>query len=178
MHYADIKPVDVSNGPGVRVSVFVSGCTHFCKNCFNSEAWSFSYGKPFTKETINKILELLSPDYISGLSILGGEPFHPYNQKDVLTLVKTVKEKYPEKSIWCYTGYDYDKEILGPLSRFYKEPKELLKYIDILVDGRFEEDKKDLRLKFRGSSNQRIIDIKKSLQTREVIIWDKLKEGE
>lgn len=178
MYYADIKPVDVANGPGVRVSVFVSGCTHYCKNCFNREAWSFVYGKRFTEETVNEILKLLSPSYIAGLSVLGGEPFHPYNQEGVLALLRAVKEKYPEKTIWCYTGYLFDKEIIEQQCKYYIETEDLLNCIDILVDGRFEEDKKDLRLKFRGSSNQRIIDVKKSLQTGEIILWDKLKEGE
>ena len=160
MNYADIKRVDVANGEGVRVSLFVSGCTHQCKGCFNKEAWDFNYGKPFTQETIDKVINYLDNPYISGLTILGGEPLEHENQKGLLPLLKKVKEKFPEKNVWCYTGYRYDKDIMEKMYKNWKETPEVLSYIDVLVDGEFEEDKKDITLKFRGSSNQRIINLK------------------
>ncbi len=160
MNYADIKKVDVANGEGVRVSLFVSGCTHQCKGCFNKEAWDFNYGKPFTQETIDKVINYLDNPYISGLTILGGEPLEHENQKGLLPLLKKVKEKFPEKNVWCYTGYRYDKDIMEKMYKNWKETPEVLSYIDVLVDGEFEEDKKDITLKFRGSSNQRIINLK------------------
>lgn len=160
MNYADIKKVDVANGEGVRVSLFISGCTHQCKGCFNKEAWDFNYGKPFTQETIDKVINYLDNPYISGLTILGGEPLEHENQKGLLPLLKKVKEKFPEKNVWCYTGYRYDKDIMEKMYKNWKETPEVLSYIDVLVDGEFEEDKKDITLKFRGSSNQRIINLK------------------
>ena len=169
MHYADIKEYDIANGPGVRVSVFVSGCNHHCKGCFNKCAWDFNYGENYTEETTNTILEGLDKDYIAGLTLLGGEPLEPQNQKGLLPLVKKVKEKYPEKNIWCYTGFDFEKDVVGKMTQNNEDTKELMKYIDVIVDGKFEEDKKDLNLKFRGSSNQRIIDVKQSLKTHQVI---------
>jgi len=172
MNYADIKIADVANGKGVRVSIFVSGCNHHCKGCFNSQAWDFNYGNEFTEKEIDKIIKELDHSYVSGLSILGGEPLEYQNQKGLLPLVKKVKEKFPEKDIWCYTGYSYDKDVLGNMFENWPESKELMSYIDVLVDGKFEEDKKDLNLKFRGSSNQRIIDVKKSLKTHQIIPYD------
>ena len=169
MHYADIKEYDIANGPGVRVSVFVSGCNHHCKGCFNKCAWDFNYGENYTEETTNTILEGLDKDYIAGLTLLGGEPLEPQNQKGLLPLVKKVKEKYPEKNIWCYTGFDFEKDVVGNMAINNEDTKELMNYIDVIVDGKFEEDKKDLNLKFRGSSNQRIIDVKQSLKTHQVI---------
>lgn len=169
MHYADIKECDIANGPGVRVSVFVSGCNHHCKGCFNKCAWDFNYGENYTEETTNTILEGLDKDYIAGLTLLGGEPLEPQNQKGLLPLVKKVKEKYPEKNIWCYTGFDFEKDVVGNMAQNNEDTKELMNYIDVIVDGKFEEDKKDLNLKFRGSSNQRIIDVKQSLKTHQVI---------
>ena len=169
MHYADIKEYDIANGPGVRVSVFVSGCNHHCKGCFNKCAWDFNYGENYTEETTNIILEGLDKDYIAGLTLLGGEPLEPQNQKGLLPLVKKVKEKYPEKNIWCYTGFDFEKDVVGEMAKNNEYTKELMNYIDVIVDGKFEEDKKDLNLKFRGSSNQRIIDVKQSLKTHQVI---------
>lgn len=171
MNYAAIKKRDVANGPGVRVSVFVSGCTHGCKGCFNSEAWDFSYGKEYTKETEDEILEALAPDYIRGLSVLGGEPMEPQNRGTVLGLLRKVWERFPQKDIWCYTGYDYEEDILR-----WQEDKgagkgvgELLSLIDVLVDGEFVEEKKNLRLAFRGSENQRLIDVKESLRQGRVV---------
>ena len=172
MNYADIKVADVANGTGVRVSLFVSGCNHHCKGCFNPEAWNFNYGKEFTEEETEKILEELDHPYVSGLSILGGEPLEYVNQKGLLPLLKKVKEKFPEKSIWCYTGYTFDNDVVGNMFENWNETKELVSYIDVMVDGKFEEDKKDLNLKFRGSSNQRVIDVQESLKVHKVIPYD------
>ena len=177
MKYATIKKYDVANGPGVRVSIFVSGCNHHCKGCFNEEAWDFNYGTEFTDETISIIIDAMRPDYISGLSILGGEPFEHVNQVGLLKLVKSVKEIYPYKDIWAYSGFLFDRDIVGKQSKIFPETSELLKYIDVLVDGKFIEDKKNPNLYFRGSSNQRIIDVKESLEFGEVseIIMEKEK---
>lgn len=172
MNYADIKQYDVANGLGVRVSIFVSGCTHHCKNCFNEETWDFNYGKPFTRKEIDQILTYLRPDYVSGLSVLGGEPFEPVNQEGLLPLLREVKQTYPDKDIWCYSGYLFDRQILGQMCEESEITKELLSYIDILVDGRFVEEKKNLKIRFRGSENQRIIDVKKSLASGEVVHWE------
>lgn len=172
MNYADIKQFDVANGPGIRISLFVSGCTHHCKGCFNEVAWDFNYGTLFTKDTIEQILEYLQPKYIAGLTILGGEPFEPQNQKEVLSLVKEVRKRYPEKSIWCYSGYDFEKDILGVMSKTYPETLELIKNLDVLVDGKFMLEKKDLGLRFRGSSNQRIIKVPESLKENKVVLWE------
>ena len=169
MNYADIKRIDVANGEGVRVSVFVSGCTHHCKGCFNECAWDFNYGNKFTDEEIDKVLGYLSHDYIKGLSLLGGEPLDPKNQEGLLPLVKKVKEKFPEKDIWCYTGYDFEKDVIGKMSKESQTSNELIKYFDVVVDGKFEEDKKDLKLRFRGSSNQRIIDVPETLKEKKII---------
>ena len=170
MNYADIKYCDVANGEGVRVSLFVSGCTHHCKGCFNAEAWDFSYGKPFTEGTEQEILTALSADYITGLSLLGGEPFEPENRPALTEFLKTVKKEFPEKSVWCYTGFEF--EGLNDDSA-----REMLGYIDVLVDGKFIEEKKSPALIFRGSSNQRIIDIKKTLEAGNVVwlegVWER-----
>ena len=173
MYFADIKTVDVANGPGVRISLFVSGCTHKCKGCFNEDAWDFKYGKEFTKNEEDYIIELLKPDYIEGITILGGEPFEYVNQKGILPLIRRIKKELPNKSIWCFSGYTLDKDILDDMCNKFDETKELISYIDVLVDGKFELDKKDLKLKFRGSSNQRIIDVKESLKQNKVITIDK-----
>ena len=169
MNYADIKIADVANGKGVRVSLFVSGCNHHCKGCFNPQAWDFNYGKEFTEEDEEKVMEDLDHSYVAGLSLLGGEPLEHQNQKGLLPLLKKVKERFPEKNIWCYTGYKFDSDIVTNMFENWPETKELMSYIDVLVDGKFEEDKKDLNLKFRGSANQRIIDFQKSLKTHKVI---------
>ena len=172
MNYADIKKADVANGLGVRVSVFVSGCTHHCKNCFNEEAWDFHYGNEFTQKEIDKVIELMDHSYVAGLSLLGGEPFEHINQQGLLPLVKIVKEKFPDKNIWCYSGYTFENDIIDRMCKEWKETPEFLSYIDVLVDGKFEEDKKDLSLRFRGSSNQRIIDVKKSLKENKTVLFD------
>ena len=177
MNYAAIKKFDIANGPGVRVSLFVSGCRHKCKNCFNSEAWDFDYGEKFTEETLDELLEAVSLDYIEGFSLLGGEPFEPENQDGVLKILKTIKEKYPQKTVWCYTGFLYDNQLLAGKVGNPDTVKEILSYIDVVVDGKFVEELKSLDLLFRGSSNQRIIDVKKSLEKNEVIwlegVWQR-----
>ena len=161
MNYANIKKYDIADGPGVRVSLFVSGCRHHCKGCFNSEAWEFEYGRPYTAETEAEILEALKPGYIAGLTLLGGETFEPENQVELVTLLRKVRETYPEKSIWSYTGYVYDKDLV-PGGRAYTDvTDEMLSYLDVLVDGPFVEELKDITLQFRGSSNQRIIKMDK-----------------
>lgn len=172
MNYATIKSYDVANGPGVRVSLFVSGCTHHCKGCFNAEAWDFNYGKPFTPEVEDQIIAYLKPWYIRGFSLLGGEPFEPENQKALLPLMRRIRETYPEKSVWCYTGYDYEKDLLAGRLGDWEITRELLSYIDILVDGEFHQSEKDLSLRFKGSRNQRIIDVKASKQADSVVLWD------
>lgn len=171
MNYAAIKKYDVANGTGIRVSLFVSGCTHHCPNCFNEEAWDFSYGKPFTNETVYEIVDALNHEYITGLSLLGGEPMEHVNQKGLLPLVQMVKERYPHKTIWMYTGYDFEKDVLGRMVAEWPETRELLRYIDILVDGEFIEAQKDLQLRFKGSDNQRIINVKESLAANKLVLW-------
>ena len=172
MNYAVIKKNDVANGPGVRVSLFVSGCRHGCLDCFNREAWSFTYGSEYTSSTKEEILRACAPSYIEGLSLLGGEPFEAENQADVLELLRAFRKRYPEKTVWCYTGFLLC-ELAGEGSRASgAAAREMLSYIDVLVDGRFEREKRDLMLRFRGSSNQRIIDLKKTTDTNAPILWD------
>ena len=173
MNYAEIKWTDIANGEGVRISLFVSGCTHHCKNCFNEIAWDFSYGKPFDEEIVRKILDGLGQSFIAGLSLLGGEPLEPVNQKALLPFVKRVKELYPRKDIWCYTDYTFD-----PASGLLRESRanapetgELLSLFDVLVDGPFVEELKKITLKFRGSSNQRVLDVKKSLAAKNAVLY-------
>ncbi len=172
MHYAAIKSCDIANGPGVRVSLFVSGCTHRCKGCFNEVAWDFAYGEPFTQQTIDAILKMLSPDHIKGLTILGGEPFEPENQAPVLELLRQVKKKYPKKSIWAFSGYLMDRDILSGRLGPWEITQEYLCYLDVLVDGPFVLEKKDLSLRFRGSSNQRLIDVPATLENNTVVLWE------
>ena len=170
MFYGEIKKVDIANGTGVRVSLFVSGCTHHCKGCFNPDTWHFDFGKEYTDETENEIIEALKPSYIEGLSLLGGEPFEPQNQKTLVQLLKRVKQELPEKNIWCYSGYLFE-ELTGqnPSRAFTENTAAMLSMIDVLVDGEFVEDLKDISLQFKGSSNQRIIDVKESLKSNSVI---------
>ena len=178
MYYGEIKKCDIANGEGVRVSLFVSGCTHHCPGCFNQDTWDFGYGKEYTDETEREILDALSPEYINGLSLLGGEPFEPQNQQVLVQLLRKVREQYPQKNIWCYTGYLYDKELLSESRARCEHTDEMLSMIDVLVDGRFVEALKDIRLVFRGSSNQRIIDVKKSMESGEIVPWEpKVKRG-
>lgn len=164
MKYAKIRKMDISNGEGVRVSLFVQGCSFHCKNCFNQETWDFNGGKEFTTSEIQKIIELANKDYIAGLSVLGGEPLHPNNIEAVADVCKSFKKIYPNKTIWLWTGFRYE-DILKRENNY-----NILNYIDVLVDGQFEEDKKDLTLKWKGSSNQRVIDCKKSLTENKIIL--------
>lgn len=170
MNYATIKNNDIANGPGIRVSLFVSGCTHRCPGCFNEVAWDFDYGHPFTEETIDQILNMLKPSHIKGLTLLGGEPFEPQNQPALVELLRQVKKFYPHKSIWAYSGYLFDRDILGRLG-----PKEItdefVSYLDVIVDGPFVEARKNLSLRFRGSDNQRLIDVKASLAAGKIVLW-------
>ena len=170
MYYASIKNCDIANGPGVRVSLFVSGCTHHCPGCFNEVAWDFHYGEPFTQQTIDTILQMLSPAYIRGLTLLGGEPFEPENQEPVVELLRQMKAKYPEKTIWAFSGYTYEQITSGKLGD-WAVTKEYLSYLDVLVDGPFIEAKKNLSLRFRGSENQRQIDIPATLAAGHIVSW-------
>lgn len=162
MRYNKIRKMDISNGPGVRVSIFMQGCAFNCVNCFNPETHNFKGGEDFNDEIIEKVLELCSKDYIVGLSILGGEPLHPNNIEGTTKLAKIFKEKYPDKNIWVWTGFLYDRDLVG---------KEIFNYIDVLVDGRYEDENHDPTLKWKGSSNQRIIDIKKTLKKGQIVIY-------
>ena len=172
LNYASIKDCDIANGPGIRISLFVSGCTHHCKGCFNREAWDFDYGTSFTQQTIDEILKMLSPGYIKGLTLLGGEPFEPQNQGPIVELLRQIKAKYPQKSIWAFSGYLFDRDIMSGHLGDPEITKEYLSYLDVLVDGPFIEAKKDLMLRFRGSSNQRLIDVQKSLAAGAVVEWE------
>ena len=172
MNYATIKNCDIANGPGVRVSLFVSGCSHRCPGCFNREAWDYDFGKPFTQETVDQILAMLAPAYVKGLTLLGGEPFDPRNQPAVVELLRQVKAKYPEKSIWAFSGYLFDRDILSGKLGDWEITKEYLSYLDVLVDGPFIEAKKNLSLRFRGSENQRLIHVPASLAAGEVVLWE------
>ena len=173
MNYATIKWTDIANGEGVRISLFVSGCTHCCKNCFNQVAWDFNYGAPFDEKVEEKILSELASGYIAGLSLLGGEPLEPQNQASLLPFIKKVKARYPNKTIWCYTGFVLNEKD-GLLLETHKNTpitKELISMFDVLVDGAYVEELKDIRLKFRGSSNQRVIDVQKTLEKGECVLY-------
>lgn len=171
MHYSVIKPVDIADGVGVRVTLFVSGCTHHCKGCFQPQTWAFDYGQPYTKETEDQLISLLSPSYIRGLTLLGGEPMEPNNQRALLSLLRRVRAELPKKDIWCYSGYTLD-ELTG-LSRARCEvTDELLSLIDVLVDGEFVEEKRNISLKFRGSENQRLIDLAATRKQGTVVLYD------
>ena len=170
MYYGSIKPCDIANGTGVRVTLFVSGCTHRCKGCFQPQTWDFRYGQPFTAETEEALLEALDRPYISGLTLLGGEPFEPENQRALLPFLRRVRERFPEKDIWCYTGYLFDAQLLAQSRARCECTDEMLRLIDVLVDGRFVEEEKDISLAFKGSANQRIIDVKRSLDEGRVVI--------
>lgn len=171
MNFATVKKYDVANGPGVRVSLFVSGCTHRCKGCFNAEAWDFDYGQPYTAKTEEEILSALDHSYIAGLSLLGGEPFDPRNQETVCGLLKKVRARFPQKDVWCYTGYTLDKDLKEGGAAYTEYTDGMVSRIDVLVDGKFVEELKDVKLRFRGSSNQRIIDVKRSLEEGRVRLW-------
>lgn len=171
MNYAAIKNCDIANGPGVRVSLFVSGCTHRCPGCFNEVAWDFDYGEPFTEETVETILSMLRPAYIRGLTLLGGEPFEPRNQEPIVRLLRRIKAEMPEKSIWAFSGYLFDRDILSGRLGDWEITREYIGYLDVLVDGPFVEAKKNLSLRFRGSENQRLIDVPESLRRGAVVLW-------
>ena len=162
MHYGELKKCDIANGIGVRVTLFVSGCTNHCPDCFQPQTWDFDYGKPFTDETKAEIFAELDKPFINGLTVLGGEPFEPKNQRELLPLLREVREKYPDKTIWCFTGFRLEDELLA--------------CINVLVDGRFVKELKDISLQFRGSRNQRVIDMDRTRETGQVTIWDKLRK--
>lgn len=172
MNYAEIKNCDIANGPGVRVTLFVSGCSHHCEGCFNEETWDFQYGEPFTQEVADSILEMLAPDYIAGLTLLGGEPLEPGNRKALLPLLRAVKEKYPGKDIWCYTGYLFERDVLEKFCAQWEGMKEFLSYLDVIVDGEFILEQKDISLQFKGSRNQRIIRVQESLRRGKIVLWE------
>lgn len=178
MHYCNIKPCDIADGPGVRVSLFVSGCTHHCPGCFNEIAWDFAAGEPFTRETEDALLADLSKSYIGGLTLLGGEPMELVNQRALVGFVRRVREALPEKSIWCYTGYVLEPDLLAETGRARCEvTDELLSCIDVLVDGPYVEALHDITLLFRGSSNQRLIDMRKTRETGTVVLWRGREKG-
>ena len=174
MHYGNIKSFSIENGVGVRVSLFVSGCRNHCKNCFSQQTWAFDYGEPFTEATKQELIEELAPSHITGLTILGGEPFEPENQKDLLPLIKAVREALPDKTIWMYTGFTFEELHSDTRGNCGSLTDEILSNIDVLVDGRFIEEKKNLRIRFRGSENQRIINMKETLQTGHVVLMSEL----
>ncbi|MBE6727532.1 MAG: anaerobic ribonucleoside-triphosphate reductase activating protein [Ruminococcaceae bacterium] len=169
MNYATIKKFDIANGPGVRVSLFVSGCRHYCKNCFNKEAWDFNYGKPFDEAVIEEIVKAVKPSHINGFTLLGGEPFEPENRIGLLPLLRRLKKEIPQKEIWCFTGFDFEKDLLNGNPGDKKTIDEMLSLIDVLVDGKFVEELKSPALIFRGSSNQRIIDVKTSIKSQKAV---------
>ncbi|MBQ5333617.1 MAG: anaerobic ribonucleoside-triphosphate reductase activating protein [Oscillospiraceae bacterium] len=171
MYYGEIKKFDIADGPGVRVSLFVSGCTHHCKGCFNPETWDFTYGNEYTEAAEREIIKALEPDYIDGLTLLGGEPMEKVNQRGLLPLLKKVKKLFPQKTIWCYTGYILETELLSDSRARCECTDEILSFIDVLVDGEFVEEMKNISLRFRGSSNQRLIDMKKTLEAGETVLW-------
>ena len=177
MNYGTIKTYDIANGPGVRVTLFVSGCTNHCPNCFQPETWNFEYGQPFTQETVDHILDLMRPGYIAGLTLLGGEPMEPENQPALLDLMRQVKSTYPQKNIWCFSGYLYEDLVAGKVG-CGETVRQMLSLADVLVDGPFVQEKKNLRLRFRGSENQRLIDLRLTEQAGHVISWTDQKEGE
>ena len=172
MNYGTIKNCDIANGVGVRVSLFVSGCTHHCKECFQPETWDFAYGQPYTQETEDELLRLLAPSYIDGLSLLGGEPMEPQNQRELVKLLRRVKRELPEKNVWCYSGYTLETDLLSPSRARCEVTDELLSMIDVLVDGEFVLEKKNISLSFRGSENQRIIDLHATLRSGKTVILD------
>ncbi|MCH4014957.1 MAG: anaerobic ribonucleoside-triphosphate reductase activating protein [Solobacterium sp.] len=172
MYYGNIKKYDIADGLGVRVSLFVSGCTNHCKGCFQSETWDFHYGKPFTEETEKEILDALNHEYIQGFTVLGGEPFEPENQRVLVQLLKKIRETYPDKDIWSYTGFVYDQDLLAGQRKHTEVTDEMLSYIDVLVDGPFVLEKKNIALSFRGSENQRVIDLKKTRAQGQIVLYD------
>ena len=173
MNYAELKTYDIANGPGIRLSLFVSGCNHRCPGCFNEQAWDFNYGKEFTQETIDYIIDTLSFGAYAGVTFLGGEPFEIENQRGLLPLARKIKEVYPDKTIWCFTGYVFEKDIMENMYVKYPETRELLSYIDVLVDGPYIEALRNISLTFRGSENQRLIKIPETLKEKKIVLWEK-----
>ena len=172
MYYGNIKNCDIADGLGVRVTLFVSGCTHHCRGCFQPETWDFSFGEPYTRETEDRLLSMLAPGYIDGLTLLGGEPMEPENQRALLPLLRRVRAECPGKNVWCYTGYTLETDLLSDSRARCKATDELLSLIDVLVDGEFIEEKKNISLSFRGSENQRIIDMKKTLADGRTVLLE------
>ena len=169
MNYAGIKYCDIANGTGCRTVLFVSGCRNACKGCFQPQTWDFGYGEPFDEKVQEEVLKSLEPDYITGITGLGGEPLEPENQKELVPFMRKVVARYPNKNVWAFTGYIYDKDLVAGGRRHTEDTDELLSMIDVLVDGPFQEEKKDITLKFRGSSNQRILDLKETIRTGNII---------
>lgn len=174
MNYSEIKSCDIANGPGVRVTLFVSGCTHHCEGCFNEMTWDFDYGNPFDGQVQERILSELAPDYIAGLTLLGGEPLEYVNWMGLLPFLKKVRTRYPAKDIWCYTGYRFEEDILDRFCKQWEEMRDFLSCIDVLVDGEFIMEQKDISLQFRGSGNQRIILVQESLREGKTVLWNPL----
>ena len=172
MHYGSIKKCDIANGTGVRVSLFVSGCTNQCPQCFQPETWAFDYGQPFTEETLEQLLKLLAPSHVQGLTVLGGEPMEPSNQRGLIAVLSAVRKAYPNKTIWCFTGYLYEDILAGQGHPHCEVSEVLLALVDVLVDGRFVEELKDITLRFRGSSNQRVLDLNETRNTGAVSLWN------
>lgn len=172
MNYGAIKKCDIANGVGVRTVLFVSGCTHHCKGCFQPETWNFDYGERYTKETEDEIIESLRPDYVDGITLLGGEPFEPENQRELVKLLRRIKKELPQKTVWSFSGYTYE-ELTGDSRAVCEVTNEMLSMLDVLVDGEFVEAKRNISLRFRGSENQRLIDINKTRKEGKIVLWDK-----
>lgn len=172
MNYGAIKKCDIANGVGVRTVLFVSGCTHHCKGCFQPETWNFDYGERYTKETEDEIIESLKPDYVDGITLLGGEPFEPENQRELVKLLRRIKKELPQKTVWSFSGYTYE-ELTGDSRAVCEVTNEMLSMLDVLVDGEFIEAKRNISLRFRGSENQRLIDMNKTRKEGKIVLWDK-----
>ena len=172
MNYGAIKKCDIANGVGVRTVLFVSGCTHHCKGCFQPETWNFDYGERYTKETEDEIIESLRPDYVDGITLLGGEPFEPENQRELVKLLRRIKKELPQKTVWSFSGYTYE-ELTGDSRAVCEVTNEMLSMLDVLVDGEFVEPKRNISLRFRGSENQRLIDMNKTRKEGKIVLWDK-----
>ena len=172
MNYGAIKKCDIANGVGVRTVLFVSGCTHHCKGCFQPETWNFDYGERYTKQTEDEIIESLRPDYVDGITLLGGEPFEPENQRELVKLLRRIKKELPQKTVWSFSGYTYE-ELAGDSRAVCEVTKEMLSMLDVLVDGEFVEAKRNISLRFRGSENQRLIDMNKTRKEGKIVLWDK-----
>ena len=172
MNYGAIKKCDIANGGGVRTVLFVSGCTHHCKGCFQPETWNFDYGERYTKETEDEIIESLRPDYVDGITLLGGEPFEPENQRELVKLLRRIKKELPQKTVWSFSGFTYE-ELTGDSRAVCEVTNEMLSMLDVLVDGEFVEAKRNISLRFRGSENQRLIDMNKTRKEGKIVLWDK-----